>query len=296
MSLKTDYKDEILRDGEDRRYNLVDENGRVVYSNIKLDKAYTPQQEGDEFNAQDVNNITKSINQLSPPNLLINGDFQVNQRGQSNYTCDGTKRVYGVDMWSFSKADTFMRIVENGIETNAPISQMFNKLKSGVKYTVVCSIDNVIHTKSIVGGTYDTDTSQTIMYLTFNDVERILITPNDTQTINYIDLFEGEIVYKHQKEDYAIALTRCQRYVWKNCDMTMSEIIQQLYLGGLTFPIEMVNTPSVKIIRFENTSGINKSNEIQLINCNKKGISYIQLKNATSLVYQYSFIFSCEPL
>lgn len=64
MSLKTDYKDEILRDGEDRRYNLVDENGRVVYSNIKLDKAYTPQQEGDEFNAQDVNNITQQINEL----------------------------------------------------------------------------------------------------------------------------------------------------------------------------------------------------------------------------------------
>jgi hypothetical protein len=146
-------------------------------------------------------------------NLLINGDFQVNQRGQSSYTCDGTKRVGGVDMWSFSKADTFMKVTENGIETNAPISQMFNKLKSGVKYTVVCSIDNVIHTKSITGGTYDTGTSQTIMYLAFNDVERIVITPNGTQTINYVDLFEGEIVYKHQKEDHAIALTRCLPYV-----------------------------------------------------------------------------------
>ena len=156
--------------------------------------------------------IVKAEN-IEKQNLLINGDFQVNQRGQSSYTCDGTKRVCGVDMWSFSKSNTFMKVTENGIETNAPISQMFNKLKSGVKYTVVCSIDNVIHTKSITGGTYDTGTSQTIMYLTFNDVERIVITPNGTQTINYVDLFEGEIVYKHQKEDHAIALTRCLPYV-----------------------------------------------------------------------------------
>jgi len=229
-------------------------------------------------------------------NLLINGDFQINQRNQSSYTCDGTKRVYGVDMWSFSKSNTFMKVTENGIETNAPISQMFNKLKSGVKYTVVCSIDNVIHTKSITGGTYDTGVSQTIMYLAFNDVERIVITPNGTQTINYIDLFEGEIVYKHQKEDYAIALTRCQRYVCKNCDMIMSGVIQQTYLEGTTFPIEMMKVPSVKIIKFTDITGNDKSNEIYSVVCDKKGIRYIQLRNATSSTYQYSFIFSCEPL
>ena len=233
---------------------------------------------------------------IEKQNLLINGDFQCNQRDQSSYTCDGTKRIYGVDMWSFSKADTFMRIVENGIEINAPISQMFNKLKSGMKYTIVCSVDNVVLTKSIVGGIYDTDTSQTIVYLTFNDVERIVITPNGTQTINYVDLSEGEIRHKHQKEDYAIALTRCQRYVWKNCDMTMSEIIQPSYLEGLTFPIEMVKNPSVKIIRFENTTGIDKSNELSSIISDRKGIRYIALTNPTSSVYQYTFIFSCEPL
>ena len=63
-------------------------------------------------------------------NLLINGDFQVNQRGQSSYTCDGTKRVYGVDMWSFSKSNTFMKVTENGIET---------KLNIGDKVTFVAA-------------------------------------------------------------------------------------------------------------------------------------------------------------
>ena len=78
--------------------------------------------------------------------------------------------------------------------------------------------------------------------------------------------------------------------------MTMSEIIQPSYLEGLTFPIEMVKNPSVKIIRFENTTGIDKSNELSSIISDRKGIRYIALTNPTSSVYQYTFIFSCEPL
>lgn len=248
-------------------------------------------------------------------NLLINGDFQVNQRGQSSYTCDGTKRVYGVDMWSFSKSNTFMKVTENGIETDAPISQMFNKLKSGVKYTVVCSIDNVIHTKSITGGTYDTDTSQTIMYLTFNNVERILITPNGTQTINYVDLFEGEVVYKHQKEDYAIALTRCQRWLYVlrgngqqlPCDIiNTGEGIFTIHL-----PTEMINKPTFvsnnEIIKFVSDGNNSKSYNSNMGVLQKFGKNMIRMSypylaygipNVIGMVYleNATFTFSCEPL
>lgn len=62
MSLKETYKDEILETGQSRTYNLVDSNGGVLYSNIKLEKAYTPKQEGDNFGANDINQITKAIN------------------------------------------------------------------------------------------------------------------------------------------------------------------------------------------------------------------------------------------
>lgn len=75
MSLKTDYKDEILRDEEDRRYNLVDENGRVVYSNIRLDKAYTPQQEGDKFSAKDINDTNKAVNDLNKSYHTLNESY-----------------------------------------------------------------------------------------------------------------------------------------------------------------------------------------------------------------------------
>ncbi len=62
MSLKENYKDEILETGQSRTYNMVDSNGGVLYSNVKLEKAYTPKQEGDNFGANDINQITKAIN------------------------------------------------------------------------------------------------------------------------------------------------------------------------------------------------------------------------------------------
>lgn len=64
MSLKENYKDEILQSGQSRTYNMIDSNGRVLYSNIKLEKAYTPQQQGDNLSANDINAITKAINKI----------------------------------------------------------------------------------------------------------------------------------------------------------------------------------------------------------------------------------------
>lgn len=64
MSLKENYKDEILKTGQSRTYNMVDSNGGVLYSNVKLEKSYTPKQEGDNFSANDINAITKAVNKI----------------------------------------------------------------------------------------------------------------------------------------------------------------------------------------------------------------------------------------
>ena len=64
MSLKENYKDEILQEGEQRKYNLIGNNGVALYSNVRLEKAYTPKQYGTKFSAEDVNSITKSINDM----------------------------------------------------------------------------------------------------------------------------------------------------------------------------------------------------------------------------------------
>lgn len=65
MSLKTNYKDEMLKIGEQRRYNLVASNGSTLYSSVRLEKAYTPQVEGDKFSAKDINDTNKAINDIN---------------------------------------------------------------------------------------------------------------------------------------------------------------------------------------------------------------------------------------
>ena len=64
MSLKENYKDEILQPGQSRTYNMIGGNGGVLYSNIKLEKTYTPQQQGDNLSANDINAITKAVNKI----------------------------------------------------------------------------------------------------------------------------------------------------------------------------------------------------------------------------------------
>lgn len=66
MVLKTDFKDEILSDSQPYRiYNIVDSNGSTLYNNVRITKAYTPQQEGDEFGAKQINETNKAINEIA---------------------------------------------------------------------------------------------------------------------------------------------------------------------------------------------------------------------------------------
>lgn len=90
MSLKTNYKDEMLKSGEQRRYNLVASNGSTLYSNVRLEKAYTPQVEGDKFSAKDINDTNKAINYI---NDNYHAQYSLNERFTGRYWIDG-KKVY----------------------------------------------------------------------------------------------------------------------------------------------------------------------------------------------------------
>lgn len=90
MSLKTNYKDEMLKSGEQRRYNLVASNGSTLYPNVRLEKAYTPQVEGDKFSAKDINDTNKAINYI---NDNYHAQYSLNERFTGRYWIDG-KKVY----------------------------------------------------------------------------------------------------------------------------------------------------------------------------------------------------------
>ena len=121
MSLKTDYKDEILPSGQtERTYNIVDQNGTVVQSNVRLQKAYTPQQVGDNYGATVINEGNKIINQVSGENLLVNGGFDIWSNGDKITIAYVTADL--CDGWSVRTAtygdSTFEKVISSSPTTS----------------------------------------------------------------------------------------------------------------------------------------------------------------------------------
>lgn len=86
MPLKTDFKDEILAEGTEYRvYDIVNSGGTPVYENIHLVRKDTPQQEGDDYGAEEINTLNETVNNCqkkvlsgsSVPNAELGSDGDV---------------------------------------------------------------------------------------------------------------------------------------------------------------------------------------------------------------------------
>lgn len=102
MALKQDFKDQIPQNGK-RLYGLVDGSGSYIYRDLQIVRTNGNTQEGDVYGAQQVNEERKVLNQLSNPNLLINGDFQIWQRGDN--VTQGNGKTYTADRWVVNISD-----------------------------------------------------------------------------------------------------------------------------------------------------------------------------------------------
>lgn len=157
--------------------------------------------------------------------IIVNGDFQINQRGESEYPSGAVK--YTVDMWR--RMGCAVTVEDNGItlntvgnSANGAYGQKVESLEAGKKYTVCINITSLSGTGEVsIGSRTDFDNvghsnrlKQGVNKITFTATGKWLTVccKGVLITIEYIDLFEGTIAYPHVKEDYAIALLRCQRY------------------------------------------------------------------------------------
>lgn len=181
------------------------------------------------------------IDVFNPRQLLVNNDFQVNQRGQSEYNFN-IQGKYGLDMWQHRQGSYYQALIVTPIKgggihiklgtgAGSGIRQYVSSDSScvgknysyaleidGVRYDGTCVLTDVADTKVInndlfhLNINYDTSSSNIVYSLWFKrDVETY--PTSEEHIISYCDLFEGNVIYPHQKEDYYIALMKCQRYV-----------------------------------------------------------------------------------
>ncbi len=259
----------------------------------------------------------------SPKQLLVNNDFQVNQRGQSEYVSKG----YSLDMWYFqnyNKANAKLEPTKNGIRmTNNDDSEMaiyqYAYAETKQIVTLVAKVNGKIYSISgLPTGSGETPTivvedgkiELNVRYYDNDKRYRVyaMVGSNNSASIEYIDLFEGDVAYPHVKEDYATVLMRCQQMVKRYIKVSNSFI--SFNTDDLIYAIDLddikdiskativINSFDVKTVGFGSYEGFTldvyqRNKNTILFKASKKNHA-LTLNNISSL--KIDFTISCEPV
>ena len=213
---------------------------------------------------------------FSNPNLLINPDFKINQRGATSYEQQG----YSVDRWKiwnvtvtpsanggitvkndkYSDAGTFVQPLENATEGDSTLS---------------CYVTSVSGTVTMVAD----DNSQVVLKQGLNVVHTSKSTKNFTIflnqgtsiTLKWVKLEQGKVATEFIAPNIAEELTKCNRFfrvlnVYEGFVGAVSywNLYTKFYVGAMrtTSPTITANVSSATI----NLSGDNTDRKLQLSN------------------------------
>ena len=188
--------------------------------------------DSDIFAVHDGNGLKKSSmgdvtaymsDKFSNPNLLINPDFKINQRGESAYSSQ-----YSVDRWKIYNAlyNVSTKNLSNSNSSDGNLVQTFeNPLNGTYTITVHCSSvtgivnftwsgENVIVDKE-VGNLKKGNNIVTIKATNLKFIG-VLIKPEASVNIDYIKLEQGSIATPFVAPNPAEELVKCQRYYYRS--------------------------------------------------------------------------------
>lgn len=278
---------------------------------------------------------------LKQVQLLINPDFQVNQRGQTTYS-NLSKNQYCVDMWrntGGNSQDLTVEVVDDGIKLTTTqqrtvIAQTVTDVYPMNKtFTLQLSLNGAI-TKPITITISDTLFHLEELYIDDVNVGRVgfqcvydkLLNLNvevyidgQSNVLNWVNLWEGDIAYPHVKKSYQDDLMECQeknRYIVKALRQYLTFGIGVYYGGSIYMDTSIRNFPSGGIATFGGTFtlfAIKGKENIELITINScvfdnlTGYLSIKFSNMSNLqngdvcLIQTSSLnsfinVSCEPL
>ena len=212
------------------------------------------------------------IPQISNPNILINSNFKINQRGATVY--NSSNYGYSVDRWALtsgSAAWVKSRLVPNdnesitvynnysaAIDVNQPIER--GVIISGETYTLSATVDGVRKSVTFVA---DLDMSAASITFTNAVVEfakfynsntdyRVILRTNagEIVTFNNVKLEHGNIATAYVPPDPSIEIVKCQRfYHSRRYEVPIIYNPGKGNYGGgqVNFPVTMRVAPTIKI-------------------------------------------------
>ena len=292
-------------------------NSETSKINASLTNAKAELEEKDAELLNKIGILNNGVNQISNPNLLINSDFQVNQRNQTTYTTTG-KAIYTVDRWisyNLTNDTTEISVLSNGIKVkstsggNGRLRQTLEEndtkklvgktLTFSIKVLSNCSQCWLLTTKRRdEGGSekrYTNVKAGDVLSLTFDVTSDytqlgVQFSSNDTNGISvaYAKLEVGSIVTPFSPKPYSQELADCQRYYCTE-DWSSANVPRVLYKvsedyqdrGLICFPTEMRITPTINLVWGDNV--INNSSYV-----GKKGIDTLTSKSFVPYVNRSS--------
>lgn len=246
---------------------------------------------------------------LCKENILVNGDFNCWQRGET-FTIKGDEAFhYTADMWCVyagTGQTITVKKTTDGLQFSgtSAIMQRMSPLKVGQKYVFLCKVDGDVKTLSITGGTYTENSF--LKYNKAGSYEQLQIKSNGTTNVANARLWEGDTVYKIVKEDDTIALTRSQDYIRQYDNMIFN--ITYNY-SNKKFIVEANYPKMKKLPTFAHGACEMWSYDGEVININIESQSLTSTiltmktaeaskdkKDGSYIIFVHNVVLSCEPL
>ena len=226
---------------------------------------------GKEINLVDFDYLNKQ--------LLVNNDFQINQRGQSEYNLG-----YSVDMWFTKWGQPKLEVVDNGVifsntdtANNSVFMQLIKTDNPNRTFSSAFMIDKKRYEVTEVNpssGAIIREFENFDFVISYNSDNQciqvyIRIDGNKRIHIEYVDLFEGDIAYPHVKKKYTTDLLECRLYYikkWINVVISYKYTDKEVKVYG-EIP-EMIKAPTCNIIEANCADSSSNGNELKTIKNN----------------------------
>ena len=218
----------------------------------------------------------------SNPNLLINGDFKVNQRGKTSYTHTGEAYgyTYFVDRWfawgenPFTFDVSTKTLTPNTSNTgNSLLSQWIEDVSGILGKTITYSVstNGTIYSKTLnIPTTLSNNVSLGELPTSFGKLRvwsnnnrlrfDIIVSSNQSIVLNYAKVEIGSVATSFSPRHYAEELAMCQRY-YQNIN-TISSLLYARTTDQLramiNFKTEMRTTPTLTQLNTIRVYGINE--------------------------------------
>lgn len=218
---------------------------------------------------------------FSNPNLLINPDFRINQRGKTIYNTE-PKCIYTVDRWSIympvggsvkPNSDGTITVTNNSNDQGWFFQTLESKTENVVFTANVISVSGIVNIYADDAGKTIANTGITSLQSETAKKCGFVLTANSSITLKWVKLEQGSVATSFVAPNPADELIKCQRYYFNRYYFYV------FYSGSASFTYIFSDTiPSMRIkptVNFANTSNSGLTRAVVSVDTTAKDITLL---------------------